>query len=242
MPREPRDSTRQRPLSIAAICRRLRRVYGPVKPWQPLPVLDELIATILSQNTSDANSDGAWEELRRRFPNWDAVRRAPVARIASAIRQAGLANRKAPRIKAILQEVHEQRGTLSLEFVAALPSREAWEYLTSFHGVGPKTAACVLLFACRQPVLPVDTHVHRIARRLGLIGPKTSAERAHVELARQVPAALVLEFHIQLIRHGRTTCAAAQPRCLDCVLLAGCPEGRRRLASRQFAGAQQRET
>jgi endonuclease III len=237
MPREPLDLRAQPPLSIPAICRRLRRVYGPVKPWKPLPVLDELIATILSQNTSDTNSDAAWEELRRRFPDWDAVRRAPVARIAAAIRQAGLANRKAPRIKAILQEIHEQRGTLSLEFLAALPPQEAWKYLTSFHGVGPKTAACVLLFACRQPVLPVDTHVHRIARRLGLIGARTTAERAHVDLARQVPAGLVLEFHIQLIRHGRTTCAAAQPRCLDCVLLAGCPEGRRRLASRQFAEA-----
>jgi endonuclease III len=227
-PRYPERSQRG---FIGLICRRLQRVYGPVKPWPPLPVLDELIATILSQNTSDTNSDAAWAELRRQFPEWDTVRRAPLARIAAAIRQAGLSNRKAPRIKAILQAIYEQRGDLSLEFLHAMPTQAALDYLRSFSGVGPKTAACVLLFACGQPVLPVDTHVHRICQRLGLIGPQTNAEKAHEELALLVPAKRVLEFHIQLIRHGRTVCSASHPDCRECALLDRCPEGLSRLQS-----------
>ncbi|NQT13141.1 MAG: endonuclease III, partial [Planctomycetes bacterium] len=163
---------------VATICRRLGKVYGPVDPPRRRPVLDALLRTILSQNTSDANSLAAFEELRRRFDDWDAVRRAPVDRIAAAIRTAGLARRKAPRIKAILKRIHAERGEMSLEFLGAMPTREAVEYLTGLDGVGPKTAACVLLFACRKPVLPVDTHVHRVSRRLGLIGPHTDAAKA----------------------------------------------------------------
>lgn len=217
--------------AVAVICRRLRKVYGPVEPPEPGPVLDELIATVLSQNTSDTNSGPAYDELRRRFRDWGEVRRASPARIAQAIRQAGLANRKAPRIKAILQRIHDDRGELSLEFLHELPTRKAREYLASFPGVGPKTVACVLLFACRKPVFPVDTHVHRLAQRIGLIGTRTNAGRAHEELARLVPPSRVLEFHLQLIRHGRTACTARKPQCLDCSLLDLCREGRRRLAA-----------
>lgn len=212
-----------------AVCRRLRTAYGPVEPPEVGPVLDELVATILSQNTSDANSGAAFDELERRLPNWDAVRRAPVRRIAKAIRQAGLSNSKAPRIKAILQQIYDQRGELSLEFLHDMPAREALEYLVSFSGVGPKTAACVLLFACRKPVLPVDTHVHRVSLRLGLIGPRTSAEKAHEQLAQLVPPRLVLDFHIQLIRHGRRCCTARRPKCEHCPLVDLCPDGLRRL-------------
>jgi endonuclease-3 len=219
------------PLSVVEICRRLRRRYGPVELGEPLPPLDELIATILSQNTSDRNSDAAFAELRRRFPDWDAVRRAPVAAVARAIRSAGLARRKAPRIKAILRQIHRQRGELSLDFLRTLPAAEAVRYLRGFVGVGPKTAACVLLFACGQPVLPVDTHVHRVSRRLGLIGPRVNAEQAHEALARQVPPDRVLAFHVQMIRHGRKVCTARNPRCDDCVLLDGCPAGQERLDS-----------
>jgi endonuclease-3 len=222
---------------VSAICRRLRRAYGPVEPPAQWPVLDELIATILSQNTSDANSDAAFEELRRLFDGWDAVRRAPTARIARAIRQAGLSNRKAPRIKAILRQVYKERGQLSLDFLRSLPTAEAIEYLARFPGVGPKTVACVLLFACRKPVLPVDTHVHRVSRCLGLIGPRIGAEKAHGELARLVPPRQVLEFHIQLIRHGRGTCSARAPKCEDCPLLDLCPEGRRRLQNVGYTSA-----
>lgn len=215
---------------IAAVCRRLREVYGPVTPPEQGPVLDELVAAILSQNTSDANSHAAFQELLARLKDWDAVRRAPAGRIARAIRRAGLSNVKAPRIKAILQEVQRQRGALSLEFLRGTPTPEAAQYLAKFPGVGPKTAACVLLFACRKPVLPVDTHVLRLSQRLGLIGPRTGAALAHASLGRLVPPRLVLDFHIQLIRHGRAVCSARRPRCEDCRLLDLCPEGPKRLA------------
>ncbi len=219
---------------IATICRRLGKAYGPVSWPRQAPVLDQLVATILSQNTSDANSSHAFRELRRRFPDWDQVRQAPVARIAAAIHSAGLANRKAPRIREILQHIYAQRGELTLEFLRDTSVADALEYLTAFPGVGPKTAACVLLFACRQPVLPVDTHVHRVAQRIGLIGPRTDAAAAHRELAAQVPPARILEFHIQLIRHGRTVCLARRPRCEICPLLDLCREGQRRLAAGEF--------
>jgi len=224
-----RDTSLKR--KIGMVCRRLRRVHGPVEPPVQWPVIDELIATILSQNTADTNSGAAFDRLRQTFSTWDAVRRAPVARIARAIRRAGLSNQKAPRVKAILQRIHRERGELSLEFLHGMPMAEAAEYLASFAGVGPKTVACVLLFACRKPVLPVDTHVHRVSRRLGLIGPKVDEARAHRELSRLVPVERVLEFHIQLIRHGRTICTARSPKCEPCPLLELCPEGWRVLGS-----------
>jgi len=224
------------PKGITAICRRLKKVYGPVRPPRERPVLDALVATILSQNTSDSNSHAAFEELRRRFDDWDAVRRAPAARIAGAIRRAGLSNQKAPRIKAILQRIHDERGELSLEFLRSKRAPEAVDYLTDMPGVGPKTAACVLLFACRKPVLPVDTHVHRVSRRLGLIGPRTDAAKAHEELAPLVPARRVLEFHVQLVRHGRSCCTARNPECEDCPLLDLCREGPKRLRLRLEKG------
>jgi len=228
-PRTMSNAAQTARAAVTAICRRLRRAYGPVDWPEQWPVLDELIATILSQNTSDSNSGPAFAELRRRFPDWEQVRQAPVGRIAAAIRQAGLANRKAPRIQEILQRIHEERGDLSLEFLHDVPVGEAEQYLASFPGVGPKTAACVLLFACRKPVLPVDTHVHRLAQRIGLIGSRTDAAQAQRELARLVPPGHVLEFHIQLIRHGRTVCTARKPACRDCPLLDLCREGRQRL-------------
>jgi endonuclease III len=215
--------------TVVSVCRRLRRRYGPVELPEQWPVLDELIATVLSQSTSDTNSRAAFDELRRRFADWEAARRAPIARIARAIRVGGLAQQKAPRIKAILQQVYEDRGELSLDFLGDLPTEQAIEYLARFPGVGPKTVACVLLFACRKPVLPVDTHVHRVATRLGLIGPRVNAVKAHEELARLVPPRLVLEFHIQLIRHGRTLCLARNPKCEQCPLLDLCPYGMTRM-------------
>lgn len=218
-------TTKQSRSQVAVILRRLEQAYGPVEPPEQLPVLNELIATILSQNTSDSNSKTAFEELRRRFVDWEAVRRASVERVTDAIRKAGLSNQKAPRIKGVLQRLRDERGELSLEFLHPMPLDEACEYLRAFPGVGPKTIACVLLFACRKPILPVDTHVHRVSQRLGLIGAKVNESKAHVELARLVPAERVLDFHIQLIRHGREMCSARKPRCTDCVLLDRCPTG-----------------
>ncbi len=223
--REPAGPRRLLRRRIATICRRLRACYGPVEPPPPGPVLDELIATILSQNTSDTTSGPAFEALYRRFGSWDAVRKAPVSQIAAAIRRAGLARIKAPRIQAILEHLHAERGEVSLEFLRHWPAPVAMEYLMRFPGVGPKTAACVLLFACGQPVLPVDTHVHRVSHRLGLIGPRASPASAHQELGRLVPKDQVLEFHIQLIRHGRACCRARSPQCPGCPLCDLCPSG-----------------
>lgn len=210
---------------VLAVCRRLRGCYGPVQPPPQGPLLDELIATILSQNTADKTSGPAFDELRRRFGSWEAVREAPVSRIAAAIRRAGLARVKAPRIKAILERLHAERGELSLEFLRRWPVPAAMDYLARFPGVGPKTAACVLLFACGQPVLPVDTHVHRVSRRLGLIGPRVTAAAAHQVLGQLAPREKVLEFHIQLIRHGRICCRARWPQCSRCALRDMCPFG-----------------
>jgi len=214
---------------VVAICRRLERQYGRVEPPPQEPVLDELIATILSQNTSAANAQRAYGALLRALPTWEAVRTAPVRKVARAIKMAGLYNRKAPRIQAILNRLKAEQGRLSLEFLRRAPLAEAKHYLRSFDGVGPKTVGCVLLFACRRPVLPVDTHVHRISIRLGLIDRKTDAETAHDLLAEMVPIERVLDFHILLIRHGRTMCKARAMQCPDCPLLDLCPTGARQL-------------
>lgn len=222
MPESPAARLRR---TVKTVCRRLAKVHGPVEPPPLGPVLDELVLTILSQHTSDTNSGAAFDELQQRFADWDAVRRAPVARVAQAIRSAGLSRQKAPRIKAVLEQIQADRGRLSLDFLRRRPTDEALAYLRAMPGVGPKTAACVLLFACRKPVLPVDTHVHRVSGRLGLIGPRTDAAAAHDELARLVPPARVLDFHILLIRHGRTTCTALKPQCEECPLFDLCPDG-----------------
>ena len=229
MSKQRTSRTELQRLPIPVICRRLRNVYGPVERPSLLPPLDELIATVLSQNTSDRNSHAAFDALRRRFPDWETVRKARIQTIVRTIKSGGLAQQKAPRIKAILEEIQRRHGRLSLDFLRTMPSGEALRYLLSFDGVGRKTAACVLLFSCQKPVLPVDTHVHRLSRRLGLIDEKTTAEKAHDKLADLVPSRLVLEFHIQFIRHGRTVCSARNPACNGCVLLEGCQEGQQSL-------------
>jgi endonuclease-3 len=214
--------------TISEIVRRLRREYGRASPPRRLDPLGELIFTVLSQHTADTNTYPAYQSLCARFDNWDAVRRAPVRSIVAAIRRAGLANQKAPRIKGILQEIHRREGSTSLDALRHLSTDAAADYLGSLHGVGPKTVACVLLFACGRPVLPVDTHVHRLGKRLGLIDPTTSADAAHGVLGRLVPERLVLDFHVKLLEHGRAVCKSRIPRCTGCVLLDLCPEGRLR--------------
>lgn len=209
----------------AEICRRLREVYGPIQPPPPEPVLDSLIRTVLSQHTSASGCQAAWANLRRRFPRWQAVLQAPMAELVRVIRPAGLAWQRARTIRAILQELQQlkaHQSDFSLDFLHDWPTEKALEYLLHFPGVGLKTAACVLLFACGRPVLPVDTHVHRVAQRLGLLPAKCSASKAHQLLGQQVPARWILEFHLQLIRHGRLTCLARRPRCRLCPLAAKC--------------------
>ena len=204
---------------------RLGRRYG-VPEWKSAgPATDSLISTLLSQNTNDRNSREGFRRLKAAFPDWAAVEKAHWRKVASAIRVSGLANVKSRRIKQILRRLREERGGYSLDFLKEWDTDVAREYLLSIPGVGPKTAACVLLFSFGRPVLPVDTHIHRVARRLGLIGPRVNAEQAHAELQAISPDAWVYPLHLLMIRHGRETCHARQPACADCVLLRMCPSG-----------------
>jgi endonuclease-3 len=212
------------------ILSRLRRAYGP-RPWKCWGKgVDVLVDTILSQNTSNANSDAGYRQLRRRFRTWNQVADAPAAEVERHIRVSGLSNQKAPRIQAILRQIKADRGRIDLQHLAAMDEQRAYEYLTSFNGVGPKTANCVLLFAFGMGVFPVDTHIHRIALRLKLIGPKTTAERAHDVLKPMIPPKDRYEMHVQLIEHGRRTCRAINPKCGGCVLLDLCAYGQARVS------------
>lgn len=212
--------------TIRAIHRRLEREFGPLAPPRSSDPLEELILTVLSQHTSDLNAARAYEGLRRRFPTWDAVARARTTSVTDAIRVGGLGNVKAPRIRAILREIHDREGRYDLSFLSAMSDAEATSYLSSLNGVGPKTAAIVLAFSLGRNALPVDTHVHRVARRLGLIPAKATAERAHVVLEELVPPDLRVPMHVGLIRVGREICKAGRPRCEDCPLSDLCPTGR----------------
>jgi endonuclease-3 len=204
--------------------RRLEDHYGVVERKRIGP-LDELMLTILSQNTNDTNRDRAYESLRARLADWDAVRVAPRREIEKAIKSAGLWKQKARTLQETLQAIYDQQGDLDLSHLQGLNNEEVIEYLTSFRGVGMKTAACVLCFAMGRPYMPVDTHVHRVARRLGLIAERTTAEEAHELLNREssVPPELRFSFHVLLIRHGRAVCRAGRPACDTCVLGGLCP-------------------
>lgn len=207
---------------VLRVTTRLSDVYGPRERYSNRDPLDELILTILSQNTSDRNSGRAWQSLRARFGTWDEVLHADIPDLYEAIKSAGLGNTKAPRIQAVLREVLDRRGSFDLGFLRDLPMDEARQWLRSLPGIGPKTAACVLCFACDMPALPVDTHVHRVSLRLGLIGPKVSAEAAHALLERAVPADDVYPFHVNMILHGRQICHARRPECGRCPLADDC--------------------
>ena len=215
---------RRRPLSIPALVKRFEKAYGP-RRWRRRRAtgLDQLVATILSQNTNDRNSAEAFRRLRKAMSSWEAVRRAPVRAVERAIRVGGLAPTKARRIKRVLEILHQRHGRLSLSWLADAPLAEARRALADLPGVGPKTVGCVLMFGFNRPVLPVDTHVHRVSTRLGLIPPKTSAEKAHALLGRQVADRLVYPFHVLMIEHGRRTCHARRPACPQCVLADRCP-------------------
>ncbi len=211
-----------------AIHRRLLEVYGEPKWRRPLPPLDELISTILSQNTNDRNRDRAFDALRARFPNWEAVRDAPVEEVMEAIRPAGLANQKAPRLQQVLREITQQRGTLDLNFLAEMPLEEARRWMMQFKGVGPKTAAIVLLFSLGRPAFPVDTHIYRVTGRIGLRPPKMSVEEAHSFLEALFLPETYYAAHLNLIRLGREVCQARRPQCERCPIREWCDYGRRR--------------
>ncbi len=202
----------------AEIARRLITRYG-FPDWRPnLPPVDELVDTILSQNTTDASRDKAFDQLRQRLPTWEAVRDALPELVIDAIRPAGLSNQKGPHIQAALRRISEEQGSITLEFLRDMPLEQAKAWLTSLDGVGPKTAAIVLLFSMGRPVFPVDTHVHRVTKRLGLIGANVTADRAHELLADIVPSDTYYAAHLNFIRHGRQVCHARQPACDDCPL------------------------
>jgi endonuclease-3 len=205
-----------------AVHQRLMEIYGRPQWRSHLDPISQVVSTIISQNTSDVNRDRAFERLRARFASWEVVRDAPVEAIEEAIRPAGLARQKAPRIKGALQFITQERGELSLDFLKDLSVDEAKAWLTQVKGIGPKTAAIILLFSLDMPAFPVDTHVHRVTQRLGLIGPKVSAEKAHVLLEDLLPADIYYSFHLNIIRHGREICHARRPKCEICPLQTLC--------------------
>jgi endonuclease-3 len=213
---------------IAEIIARLDAAYG-VPEWRPHgDAISELVLTILSQNTADSNSGRAFARLLESFPGWDAVADAPLPELIAAIQPGGLAPTKAPRIQAALRGIRERAGGFDVGFLRDLPIEEAREWLRSIHGVGPKTVACVLMFALGRPAMPVDTHVFRVAMRLGLIPTRAgkaamTPEKAHLLLEAAVPPEDSYAFHIALIKHGRRVCGAQRPDCPACVLRDICP-------------------
>jgi endonuclease-3 len=208
---------------LLAILRRLRAAYGDPPPPRRLPPLDELILTVLSQNTNDTNRDRAYADLRARFPTWDEVADVPLPAIARAIRHGGLGPTKSVRLREILRTLRDRGIPLDERAFARMRSPKLWELLVGLKGVGPKTAACVLLFSLGRPYFPVDTHVHRVARRLGLVPDEADAVEAQELLQAAVPAADVYDLHMLLIRHGRDVCVARRPLCSHCPLVGVCP-------------------
>jgi len=201
-----------------AIHQRLLDFYGHPQWRKPLPPLDELISTILSQNTNDLNRDTAFNALKESFTSWEALRDAPLRQVKAAIRTAGLANQKAPRIQAALRSITKLRGQLSLEFLRDLPAPEAKIWLRQFKGVGPKTAAIVLQFSLGKPAFPVDTHIYRVTGRLGLRPAGMNVEKAHDYFEKLLTPENYYAAHLNLIRLGREICVARKPRCPDCPL------------------------
>ena len=200
----------------------LNQVFG--RPdWRPfLPPLDELIDCILSQSTTDLNRDRAFAALKANFSSWEAVMNAPTDAVIEAIKPAGLANQKAPRIQNVLRTIYEQRGDLSIDFLGELPLEEARNWLTSLDGVGPKTAAIVLCFAFLRPAFPVDTHIHRVGQRIGFLPEGISADKAHPLMESMIPPDDHYAFHLNLIRLGREICTARRPYCERCPLTEHC--------------------
>ena len=202
--------------------RRLLDFYGQPAWQSPMPPVDELISTILSQNTNDANRDRAFRSLRQRFPTWEQVRDAGPGLVTAIIRPAGLANQKGPRIQQVLKEISAEHGSLDLHFLGNLPVDAARTWLMKFKGVGPKTAAIVLLFSLNRPAFPVDTHVYRVTGRVGLLPEKMTVEQAHVHLEHLFPPEAYAVVHLNLIRLGRETCTARKPACQRCPLQSPC--------------------
>ncbi|HEX8707958.1 MAG TPA: hypothetical protein VF723_06815 [Pyrinomonadaceae bacterium] len=225
----PRTSSPASEKPLGYIIQNLERTYGvPVNECASDP-LDMLVEVILSQATSDTNSRRTFAALKARFPTWEAVLRARVSTLAETIRSGGLANQKAAVIKDILRQLKAEHGSLDLGFLHELPAAEAARYLSQFRGIGPKTIACTLLFACRKNIFPLDTHIFRILRRVGLIPQKCTDARAHEIMNALVPPGKFYSFHVNLIRHGRALCRPREPLCERCPVIEYCDYGQSRI-------------
>jgi endonuclease-3 len=208
---------------IKEVIKLLEQEYGHCQWHADRDPIDVLIGTILSQNTSDTNSGRAFASLKASFDSWEAVASAPAEHIARVIKSGGLFQIKAARIKQVLEQIEKEQGRISLDSLKSKTMAEAEDYLMRLPGVGHKTASCVLLFSLGKPSLPVDTHIFRVAKRLGLINSKTSIEKAPGLLQEQIPSSKVYQFHVHMIEHGRRICHARQPHCHRCILRGACP-------------------
>lgn len=203
----------------AEVTRRLTDFYG-IAPWSTKDPMSQLVDILLSHRTRDEQTAAACDNLIQHFGSWEAVRDAPMQEVQETIANVNFPEVKAPRIQTIMRQITAERGSLNLDFLRDLPVEEGAAWLNRFEGVGPKTTACVLLFSCRKPILPVDVHVHRVSIRLGLIGKKVSAEAAHLLLQALLPddAQSIYNFHKALLRHGQRICVFEHPRCGKCPL------------------------
>ncbi len=211
------DNTSKAELALE-VHRRLLEAYGEPTWRDPKPPVHELVSTILSQNTTDINRDRAFDRLRERFPSWEEVRDAPPEEVIDAIRIAGIANQKGPRIQAALRAITEERGQIELDFLREMPPDEVRDWLVQMKGVGPKTAAIVMQFSLDMPAFPVDTHIHRVSGRIGLRPGKAGREKTHEILADLFPPEAYYAVHLNMIQHGRRVCKAPRPLCAQCNL------------------------
>jgi endonuclease III len=208
------------------IHKRLLAFYGEPVWRNPLPAVDELVSTILSQNTNDLNRDRAFDSLRAKFGTWEEVRDAETQEVIDAIRPAGLANQKGPRIQQVLRSITEERGSLDLSFLGDLSVDDARAWLMRFNGVGPKTAAIVLCFSLNKAAFPVDTHIYRVTGRIGLRPERMTVEQAHPHLESLFPPETYYPVHLNIIRLGREICQARRPRCEVCPIVTLCDYGK----------------
>jgi endonuclease III len=220
------DELKEKQPQLKYVTQNLEAAYGIPRNDEANDPLDELILTILSQATTNQNSNRTFANLKSRFKDWEVVRRAKPEKIEEAIKLGGLAQVKSVVIKNLLNEIKARVGKLDLSFLHTASIEMARGFLTSLKGVGPKTAACVLLFACKQPVFPMDTHIFRIARRLGLIPERGSDEQAHRLMEPLIPKNKHYSLHINMILHGRQVCHPRNPKCEKCCLIEHCQYGR----------------